>query len=312
MFSIDFDRRLTRGNQACTFYKYEKESQRLITFYDWKENGKYFIKPEDAAKACLFYTGIEDNCKCPFCKGTLKNWTIGDDAYSEHKRHFPTCPFIEGKTDQNIPLTSEQRQTWNEWKESFSLEGAYHMLKTKLSLDPRAIWNTQTSVAEHLYSITAVTVSDNAVTVSANAVTVSDNSVNVLPNPVNVSAEQEMLDEKTSIVFADVEQKLKRLREEKKNYDPWVYVEKEELMSEELEPMSKKKKEEPLPQRMKVEHHIVDKEMKSKMVESLLRMGFKKESIWATIEKKYNTTGEGFSDGFELMEAIAKLVISHF
>jgi len=44
----------------------------------------------------LFYTGISDQVCCAYCFGFIKQWEIGDVPVSEHKKHFPDCPFLLG------------------------------------------------------------------------------------------------------------------------------------------------------------------------------------------------------------------------
>ncbi|GFT03129.1 baculoviral IAP repeat-containing protein 3 [Nephila pilipes] len=46
------------------------------------------------AEAGFFYLGIKDKVQCPFCKGILSNWEIGDDPLTEHNNHFPLCDYI--------------------------------------------------------------------------------------------------------------------------------------------------------------------------------------------------------------------------
>jgi baculoviral IAP repeat-containing protein 7/8 len=75
--------------------KYMDESARLDSFDLWPTNKTQ--KPDALAKAGLFYVGIKDCVKCYFCNGGLWNWYPGDDPWTEHKRRFPKCGFIQLK-----------------------------------------------------------------------------------------------------------------------------------------------------------------------------------------------------------------------
>lgn len=45
--------------------------------------------------------------KCAFCSGVVGFWEVGDDPEKEHRRHFPSCPFLYNIPVGNIPLESE-------------------------------------------------------------------------------------------------------------------------------------------------------------------------------------------------------------
>ncbi|KFP52191.1 Inhibitor of apoptosis protein [Cathartes aura] len=71
------------------------EDARLRTFHSWPLT---FLSPTDLAKAGLYYLGTADKVACFTCGGQLSNWEPKDNAVSEHRRHFPTCPFVENLT----------------------------------------------------------------------------------------------------------------------------------------------------------------------------------------------------------------------
>uniref|UniRef100_A0A803TKV0 RING-type E3 ubiquitin transferase n=1 Tax=Anolis carolinensis TaxID=28377 RepID=A0A803TKV0_ANOCA len=52
------------------------------------------------AKAGFYYIGPADKVACFVCGGHLGNWEPKDNAMSEHRRHFPTCPFVEQTQSQ--------------------------------------------------------------------------------------------------------------------------------------------------------------------------------------------------------------------
>ncbi|XP_077163780.1 E3 ubiquitin-protein ligase XIAP isoform X2 [Paroedura picta] len=79
---------------------------RLRSFYNWPTDCP--IKPADLANAGLYYTGIADQVECFCCGGRLKNWEPCDQAWSEHRRHFPKCLFVLGHDVGNIENVPNQ------------------------------------------------------------------------------------------------------------------------------------------------------------------------------------------------------------
>src|SRR5882757_9492090 len=67
-----------------------------------------FISPEDLANAGFFYL-TNDRVQCAFCRGILSNWSIGDNAFREHCRHYPLCPFLMEAEVGNIPIDKVNR-----------------------------------------------------------------------------------------------------------------------------------------------------------------------------------------------------------
>jgi hypothetical protein len=45
-----------------------------------------------------------DSVQCAFCLGIIGAWEPEDVPLSEHRRHFPRCPFALGFPVGNIPL----------------------------------------------------------------------------------------------------------------------------------------------------------------------------------------------------------------
>ncbi|XP_030066010.1 E3 ubiquitin-protein ligase XIAP [Microcaecilia unicolor] len=76
------------------------EEARLMTFQNWPAYCP--ITPRELASAGLYYTGPEDQVACFCCGGVLKNWEPGDQAWVEHKRHFPKCFFVLGRNFGNV------------------------------------------------------------------------------------------------------------------------------------------------------------------------------------------------------------------
>ena len=85
---------------------YNDEKIRQDSFKHWARSSS--IRPNELAKAGFYYLGYEDRVQCAFCKGVLRNWDALDDALEEHKKHFPTCPFIKNpQTAGNIPAKAD-------------------------------------------------------------------------------------------------------------------------------------------------------------------------------------------------------------
>lgn len=79
-----------------------REGERIRTFQNWPADAP--VTSGDLAKAGFFFLGPGDKVQCFCCGGILRCWVHGDSPAAEHKRHFPTCSFILGRTVGNIPL----------------------------------------------------------------------------------------------------------------------------------------------------------------------------------------------------------------
>lgn len=88
------------------FARLKFESSRLSTYHDWPTNAR--VKPSDLAADGWFYTGQNDRVCCVFCRGVLHHWSVGDVPSSEHRRHFPGCPYVRGMDVGNVPFGREQ------------------------------------------------------------------------------------------------------------------------------------------------------------------------------------------------------------
>ncbi|XP_078401952.1 baculoviral IAP repeat-containing protein 2 [Cetorhinus maximus] len=88
------------------------EEMRLQTFQNWPTYSS--LIPAELAKAGFYYTGEEDRVACFVCGGKLSNWEPGDRATSEHRRHFPSCPFVLGNQMGNIPMSDTESQRTDE------------------------------------------------------------------------------------------------------------------------------------------------------------------------------------------------------
>ncbi|XP_075822967.1 baculoviral IAP repeat-containing protein 3-like [Microtus pennsylvanicus] len=95
-----------RANQDCpalrtspSHFAMNTEKARLLTYQRWPLS---FLSPVDLAKAGFYYVGPGDRVACFACGGKLCNWEPKDDAMSEHRRHFPNCPFLK-ESSQSAP-----------------------------------------------------------------------------------------------------------------------------------------------------------------------------------------------------------------
>ncbi|XP_064627092.1 baculoviral IAP repeat-containing protein 3-like isoform X2 [Lineus longissimus] len=84
----------------------KRETDRLKTFDNvWKKGD--VILPKELAKSGFYYAGTGDRARCAFCNGVLRNWAVGDRAPAEHRRHYPTCPFVLNLDVGNIPSSPD-------------------------------------------------------------------------------------------------------------------------------------------------------------------------------------------------------------
>uniref|UniRef100_A0A8B9KNT4 RING-type E3 ubiquitin transferase n=1 Tax=Astyanax mexicanus TaxID=7994 RepID=A0A8B9KNT4_ASTMX len=77
------------------------EEERLRSFEHWATDSP--VSPADLARAGFYFLGYGDTVQCFCCDGVLRCWVSGDEPLREHKRHFPTCGFILGRSVGNIP-----------------------------------------------------------------------------------------------------------------------------------------------------------------------------------------------------------------
>ncbi|XP_004385918.1 baculoviral IAP repeat-containing protein 2 [Trichechus manatus latirostris] len=77
-------------------YAMSTEEARFLTYQMWPLT---FLSPSDLARAGFYYIGPGDRVACFACGGKLSNWEPKDDAMSEHRRHFPNCPFLENSLE---------------------------------------------------------------------------------------------------------------------------------------------------------------------------------------------------------------------
>ncbi|XP_041507088.1 baculoviral IAP repeat-containing protein 2-like [Microtus oregoni] len=90
-------------------YAMTTEEARFLTYSAWPLS---FLSPAELARAGFYYIGPGDRVACFACGGKLSNWEPKDDAMSEHRRHFPNCPFLENSSEtQRFSVSNLSMQT---------------------------------------------------------------------------------------------------------------------------------------------------------------------------------------------------------
>ncbi|XP_013401394.1 inhibitor of apoptosis protein-like [Lingula anatina] len=80
------------------------EALRVKSFQNWPVTAP--VGATRLARAGFYYSGEGDKVICFSCNGRLQSWQPGDNPELEHKRHFPTCDYINGLSNSNVPILS--------------------------------------------------------------------------------------------------------------------------------------------------------------------------------------------------------------
>ncbi|KAL4232791.1 Baculoviral IAP repeat containing 7 [Mactra antiquata] len=85
-------------------------AQRFNSFYNFPEH--LDLSPKLMALAGFSYTGVADCVRCFYCGIGIRDWTQGDDPFTEHKRWSPSCDYINSvsKNENKSPGSHEQKQ----------------------------------------------------------------------------------------------------------------------------------------------------------------------------------------------------------
>ncbi|XP_078660195.1 baculoviral IAP repeat-containing protein 8-like [Branchiostoma floridae x Branchiostoma belcheri] len=82
-----------RGRQGPKHPELASEETRYSTYFRWPLYSP--ISPRKLAQAGFFYTYIDDQVRCFWCDGGLKDWLAGDDPWTEHARWYgEECDFV--------------------------------------------------------------------------------------------------------------------------------------------------------------------------------------------------------------------------
>ncbi|XP_052238123.1 putative inhibitor of apoptosis isoform X1 [Dreissena polymorpha] len=91
------------ANYRAKHERFRTLKSRMDTFINWPQHLSQ--RPQQLAEAGMYFTGVDDHCRCFACDGGLRKWEPGDDPWIEHCRWFPACPFArEIKGDGFINL----------------------------------------------------------------------------------------------------------------------------------------------------------------------------------------------------------------
>lgn len=107
------------------------ESVRRQTFVDWSVD---FMDQDKLAQAGFFYLRTMDHVQCAFCRGIVGYWDKGDQPETEHKKHFPNCPFITGVATGNVPVQANSETDEGRLYKMLNEFYAFKMANTRPSL----------------------------------------------------------------------------------------------------------------------------------------------------------------------------------
>ncbi|XP_078740018.1 baculoviral IAP repeat-containing protein 7-B-like [Lampetra fluviatilis] len=65
---------------------------RSKSFASWPNTAN--VSPQELANAGFYYSGHGDLVRCFSCDGHLQEWELGDSAWHEHAKWFPSCAFL--------------------------------------------------------------------------------------------------------------------------------------------------------------------------------------------------------------------------
>ncbi|XP_075917214.1 baculoviral IAP repeat-containing protein 7-B-like [Petromyzon marinus] len=65
---------------------------RIRSFASWPYTAN--VSPHELAYAGFYYSGHGDLVRCFSCDGRLQEWALGDSAWHEHAKWFPSCVFV--------------------------------------------------------------------------------------------------------------------------------------------------------------------------------------------------------------------------
>ena len=115
------------NNDPTLLVEMKYERRRLATYSNWPRD-VVNISPEALAQAGLFYLGLANCVKCPFCGGILRSWEPSDEPMREHRRKFPHCTFVrDARAAGNVAIGEEPTLTQNLVSSSFLY--SRHMLR---------------------------------------------------------------------------------------------------------------------------------------------------------------------------------------
>jgi len=79
--------------------EYAPEPSRLRTYNRWPVTSA--LTKEKLCEAGFYFTGFDDQVRCFYCSGGLREWSLTDDPWIEHARWFPDCSFLVQQKGQD-------------------------------------------------------------------------------------------------------------------------------------------------------------------------------------------------------------------
>ncbi|KAE8574424.1 hypothetical protein XENTR_v10003421 [Xenopus tropicalis] len=70
------------------------EAERQRSFRAWPHTCRT-VSPAELARSGFYYLGPGDRVQCFSCGGVLRSWEPGDRPDTEHRKFFPSCPFLQ-------------------------------------------------------------------------------------------------------------------------------------------------------------------------------------------------------------------------
>nr|A9ULZ2.2 RecName: Full=Baculoviral IAP repeat-containing protein 7-B; AltName: Full=E3 ubiquitin-protein ligase EIAP-B; AltName: Full=Embryonic/Egg IAP-B; Short=EIAP/XLX-B; AltName: Full=RING-type E3 ubiquitin transferase EIAP-B [Xenopus laevis] len=70
------------------------EAERQRSFRAWPRSCPQ-LSPVELARSGFYYLGPGDRVQCFSCGGVLRSWEPGDRPDTEHRKFFPSCPFLQ-------------------------------------------------------------------------------------------------------------------------------------------------------------------------------------------------------------------------
>ncbi|KAK3603524.1 hypothetical protein CHS0354_027940 [Potamilus streckersoni] len=97
---------LKSSNMDNTRERMKNEWARYITFVSFPRSSR--VQPIRLAQSGFYYSGTGDETICFSCGLKYKNWKEGDSPFDVHKKLSPSCDFVNGSGDGNVPIRSRR------------------------------------------------------------------------------------------------------------------------------------------------------------------------------------------------------------
>ena len=93
------------------------------------------VTAEQLCDAGFYYSGFDDQVRCFYCAGGIREWSDGDDPWEEHARWLPDCSFLLNKkgkdyVDDVHNKTPDRKKLTNMTKSQMKAERQKEHLRT--------------------------------------------------------------------------------------------------------------------------------------------------------------------------------------